>query len=427
MAMMAKPLAASLARRGIHYGWAMAAVTFLTMLVTSGTVGAPSVLIVPLEQEYGWNPAEISPALAVRFVLYGLIGPFTAALLNRYGLRPITLTALGLIACGLLGALVMTQPWHLMLCWGLVVGVGTGLTALVLGATVATRWFTTRRGLVVGLLTASAATGQLIFLPLLADITERFGWRAAVMLLCVMLALAAVAVLMVMCDRPADLGLRPYGDTALSPPPAGPVTTTIFVAPLQALAWASRNWTFWVLFATFFVCGLSTNGLFQTYFVAMCGDYGLLAVGAAGILALMGVFDFVGTIASGWLSDRYDNRWLLFWYYGLRGLSLLFLPYTGFDFYGLSLFAVFYGLDWVATVPPTVKLAAARFGPERSNMVFGWIFAGHQLGAGAAALGGGFAKTAFASYLPAFVIAGALCLAAAGLVLTVRRVVAARA
>lgn len=415
-------LAALLARRGVHYGWVMAGVTFLTMLVTAGTVGAPSVLIVPLEQEFGWDPAEISAALAIRFVLYGLMGPFTAALLNRYGLRPVTVTALGLIGAGLLGALVMTEVWQLVLFWGVVVGFGTGLTALVLGATVATRWFSARRGLVVGLLTASTATGQLLFLPLLAELTARLGWRAAVVLICVMLALAALAVLLLMRDRPADLGLLPYGDiVAPAAPPVANGGLALFTGPLQALREASGSGTFWVLFGTFFICGLSTNGLFQTYFVAMCGDYGLLAVSAAGILALMGAFDFLGTIGSGWLSDRYDNRWLLFWYYGLRGLSLLYLPFTGFSFLGLSLFAVFYGLDWIATVPPTVKLTAARFGRERANLVFGWVFAGHQLGAATAAFGGGLSKTALASYLPAFFIAGLFCLLAAGLALTLRR------
>src|SRR4029077_4305542 len=142
-------------------------------------------------------------------------------------------------------------------------------------------------------------------------------------------------------------------------------------------------------FFTFFICGASTNGLIQTHFVALCGDFGIVPVGAASVLALMGAFDFLGTIGSGWLSDRFDNRWLLFWYYGLRGLSLLYLPFTGFSVYGLSLFAMFYGLDWIATVPPTVRLTAQRFGPERANLVFGWIFAGHQLGAASAAFGAG--------------------------------------
>lgn len=296
--------------------------------------------------------------------------------------------------------------------WGLVVGFGTGLTAMVLGATVATRWFTKRRGLVMGLLTASTATGQLVFLPPLAHLTDLFGWRIALSLVLGMILVAAVAVLALMRDRPSDVGLMPYGTTQAPPPPIQAVTLMAMLAsPLLALRDASRSATFWVLFGTFFVCGASTNGLVQTHFVSLCGDYGLAAVTAAEMLAMIGVFDFVGTVGSGWLSDRFDSRWLLFWYYGLRGLSLIYLTYSDFSFYGLSIFAIFYGLDWVATVPPTVKLAADRFG-DRANLVFGWIFAGHQLGAGAAAFGAGFIRTFYQTYLPAFFIAGLLCLVA---------------
>ncbi len=420
--MISDRIADRLAQRGIHYGWVVAATTFLTMLVTAGAVGAPGVLIVPLQTEFGWTAEAISTALAIRLVLFGLMGPFAAAFMNRFGLRPVALSALGLILAGLGASLIMTGLWQLMLLWGVVVGVGTGLTALVLGATVATRWFTRRRGLVIGLLTASTATGQLVFLPLLAALTEAHGWRVALGVVLLAIALAAVAVLLLMRDRPADLGLPPYGEQAVVPAPAfRPGLAVLVLAPLEALRDAARTRTFWILFATFFVCGASTNGLVQTHFVALCGDYGIAAIGAAGLLAVIGVFDFIGTVGSGWLADRYDNRWLLFWYYGLRGLSLLSLPLTDFSLIGLSFFAVFYGLDWVATVPPTVKLTADRFGRERSNLVFGWIFAAHQLGAAAAAFGGGFSRTNFASYLPAFVAAGALCLVAAMLVLTLSR------
>ena len=413
--MISPAVAALLARRNIHYGWVVVAVTFLTMLVTAGAVGAPGVLILPLQQEFGWETSEISIALAIRLLLFGLMGPFAAALMNRYGVRRMALSALTLIAAGLLLSLAMTQVWQLILLWGFVVGFGTGLTALVLAATVATRWFSERRGLVVGLLTASSATGQLVFLPLLANLTERIGWRPAVTLVCGLLGLAALLVLAFMRDRPSDLGLSAYGEKqgAAAPPRVAGATS-----PITALRDAMRTREFWILFGTFFICGASTNGLIQTHFIPLCADYGLAAVGAASVLALMGVFDFFGTVGSGWLSDRYDNRWLLFWYYGLRGLSLLYLPFTEFSFTGLSLFAVFYGLDWIATVPPTVKLTAMKFGRERANLVFGWIFAGHQLGAAAAAFGGGLSRTALDTYLPAFFAAGGLCLIAASLVLT---------
>ncbi|WP_375780516.1 MFS transporter [Bradyrhizobium sp. ma5] len=420
--MISNWLASALARRNIHYGWVMVAVTFLAALISAGTVGAPGVFIVPLQKEFGWSTAEISSALSIRFILFGLMAPFAAALMNRYGLRNVTLAAQLIVVSGLLASLAMTQVWQLVLLWGVVIGIGTGMTALVLGATIATRWFVARRGLVIGMLTASVATGQLAFLPLLATITERYGWRVALGLVCVMLGVAAFAVLMVMRDRPSDVGLRPFGDEGTAPLPVPPLATApIMAAALGTLRDSSKSSVFWILFATFFVCGASTNGLVQVHLIPMCLDYGIPQVQAASLLAAMGIFDFFGTIISGWLSDRFDNRKLLFWYYGLRGLSLLYLPYSDFTFYGLSLFAMFYGLDWIATVPPTVRLTAQRFGAERANLVFGWIFAGHQLGAGAAAFGAGLSRTLYASYLPAFFIAGALCVIAALSVLAISR------
>ncbi|WP_441229426.1 MFS transporter [Tardiphaga sp. 215_C5_N2_1] len=415
-------LSTALARRNIHYGWAMIAVTFVTALVSAAAVGAPGVFIVPLQKEFGWSTAEISSAMSIRFVLFGLMAPFAAALMNRYGLRNVTLIALLVVAASLILSLGMTQVWQLMALWGVAVGIGTGMTALVLGATVAARWFSARRGLVVGILTASAATGQLIFLPILASITEHSNWRWALALMCVMLAIAALGVLLVMRDRPSDIGIRPYGDTSTEPLAVPPLNTSpIMAAALGALRDAAQTKVFWILFATFFICGASTNGLVQVHLIPMCLDFGIPQIQAAGLLAAMGVFDFVGTIASGWLSDRYDNRYLLFWYYGLRGLSLLALPFTDFSFYGLSLFALFYGLDWIATVPPTVRLTASKFGPERAGLVFGWIFAGHQLGAATAAFGAGLSRTVLLSYLPAFFAAGALCIIAALIVLAISK------
>jgi sugar phosphate permease len=420
--MISNWLSAALARRNIHYGWVMVGVTFLTALISAGTVGAPGVFIVPLQQEFGWTTAEISSALSIRFILFGLMAPFAAALLNRYGLRNVALSAQMIVAAALLASLAMTQVWHLMLLWGVVIGIGTGMTALVLGATIATRWFVARRGLVVGIMTASVATGQLVFLPLLASLTERYGWRIALGLVCVMLGVSALLVLLMLRDRPSDVGLRPSGDTGTEPLPAPPPNTKpIMAAALGTLRDASSTRVFWLLFATFFVCGASTNGLIQVHLIPMCADFGIPQVQAASLLAAMGIFDFFGTIISGWLSDRYDNRYLLFWYYGLRGLSLLFLPFSDFTFYGLSLFAMFYGLDWIATVPPTVRLAAQRFGAERANLVFGWIFAGHQLGAGTAAFGAGLSRTLLATYLPAFFVAGALCIAASLMALAISR------
>jgi MFS family permease len=415
-------LAEILSRRNVHYGWVVVGVTFVTLLVTSAAMGMPGVLIVPLEKEFGWDNAQISSALAIRIMLFGLFGPFAAAFMNRFGVRRVIMFAMALIAGGLLASLAMTQVWQLILLWGIVVGVGTGLTAMVLAATVATRWFNYRRGVVIGMLAASNATGQLVFLPLIAELATRLGWRAALVFVAVMLAFVAFVVSLLMHDRPSDLDLPLYGESKITPPPAeGVGLVSLLMAPVNMLKDAARVPIFWVLFGTFFVCGCSTNGLIQTHFITLCHDYGLPAVTAASVLAMMGIFDFFGTIGSGWLSDRFDNRWLLFWYYGLRGLSLLYLPFTDFTFYGLSLFAVFYGLDWIATVPPTLKLTADRFGPEKAGMVFGWVFAGHQIGAASAAFGAGLVRTEYSTYLPAFFVAGALCLISAALVLTVRK------
>jgi predicted MFS family arabinose efflux permease len=419
--MISNWLSVRLASRGIHYGWAVVAVTFLTALASAASISAPGVFIVPLEQEFHWSNAEISSALSIRLLLYGLVAPFAAALLNRYGLRNVVVCALTTIITGLVLSLFMTEVWQLILLWGFVVGLGTGMTALVLGATVAARWFKARRGLVVGILTASTATGQLLFLPVMAKLTELYSWRAATVALCALMALAGLSVLLVMRDRPSDLALRPFGDDGSEPVAPPPAHAPITSAALGALKQASQSRTFWVLFLTFYICGASTNGLIQTHFITLCADYSIPATGAATLLAAMGIFDFVGTIASGYLSDRYDNRWLLFWYYGLRGFSLVLLPFTDFTFYGLSLFAVFYGLDWIATVPPTVRLTVSTFGAERTNLIFGWIFAGHQLGAASVALGAGLSRTYLLSYLPAFFTAGLLCLIASVAVLSIRR------
>lgn len=420
--MISNWLSARLASRDIHYGWAVVAATFLTTLASAASISAPGVFIVPLEQEFHWSNAEISSALSIRLLLYGLVAPFAAALINRYGMRNVVVCALTTIISGLVLSLFMTEVWQLIMLWGFVVGLGTGMTALVLGATVAARWFTARRGLVVGMFAASTATGQLLFLPVMAKLTELYSWRVATVALCVLMAVAGLSVLLVVRDRPSDLAMRPFGDDGTTPivPPA-PANAPIASAALGALKEASTSRVFWVLFFTFYICGASTNGLIQTHFITLCADYAIPATGAATLLAMMGIFDFVGTILSGWLSDRYDNRWLLFWYYGLRGLSLVALPFTDFTFYGLSVFALFYGLDWVATVPPTVRLSASTFGAERTNLMFGWIFAGHQIGAASVALGAGLSRTYLSSYLPAFFTAGLLCLIASLAVLSIRR------
>ncbi len=421
--MFAAPLAAALARRGIHYGWVMVALTFLIALSSAGALGVLGALMLPLQRETGWDISAISGALALRLLLFGLMAPFAAALLQRYGLRRMVALALAFVVAGLLLSTRMTEVWELWLYWGAITGIGTGMTAMVLGATVANRWFVARRGLVLGFLTAANATGQLAFLPLGAWLAQNDGWRVA--LLPGLFACGVAAALMLLFGRnhPSELNLPAYGEDRVAPPAppgANPVRTAFVV-----LAEAAQTRIFWILFVTFMICGLSTNGLIQTHFIPLCADFGMAEVQAASVLALIGLFDFIGTIGSGWLSDRYDNRKLLFWYYGLRGLSLLWLPSSAFSLYGLAFFAVFYGLDWVATVPPTVKLAGAAFGREKAPIVFGWVFTAHQLGAALAAGLGGLSRDVLASYLPAFYLAGAACLVAAVLALTVRRPAAA--
>ncbi|GJD59237.1 MFS transporter [Methylobacterium dankookense] len=405
---------------GLHYAWVMAGITFLVLLIGAGIRATPGILIVPLEREFGWSTATISAAVAVNIFLYGLIGPFAVAIIERFGLRRSVACALLILAAGTAATIFMRASWQMVALWGILVGSGTGMVANVLGATVAGRWFGKHRGLVVGLLTASSATGQLVFLPLLANIVVDHGWRA------VALTVAATAlglvplVVLLMRDRPADLGLPRYGESVIQPAPKTGINPAR--RALQGLAMGLRNRDFWLLAGTFFVCGASTNGLIGTHLIPACLDRGIPEVTAAGMLALMGICDLLGTTASGWLTDRVDARKLLAWYYGLRGLSLIFLP-QAFDgsLYGLSLFAVFYGLDWIATVPPTVSLAGKAFGEENAALMFGWIAAAHQIGAAAAAWGAGLVRTGTGDYASAFVSAGFLCLVAAAMALMIGR------
>ena len=409
-----------MARRRPHAAWIVLAVTFFALLAGAGIRATPSVLIVPLEEEFGWTRSTISLAISVNIFLYGLMGPFAGGLMQRLGIRRTTLGALALLATGVALATQVTRPWQLVLVWGLLVGAGSGMVALVLGATVVNRWFTARRGLAMGLLTASTATGQLVFLPLLATIIRDHGWRAATLVMAGAAAVAIPIVALFLRERPADLGIPPFGGERVEPA-AGRGANPARVA-LAALGEGVRSRDFWLLTATFFICGASTNGLIGTHLIPAAHDHGIPEVRAASLLALMGVFDLVGTTGAGWLSDRWSSRWLLAWYYGLRGLSLFFLPFAlGGSETGLWVFAVWYGLDWIATVPPTLRLATDAFGAERAPIMFGWIAAGHQVGAALTAFGAGWIRTTLGDYRLAFWSSGALCLLAAALALQVGR------
>jgi predicted MFS family arabinose efflux permease len=406
-------------RLGDNYVFVVVAVVFLALMVSAGLRATPGVLILPLETAFGWDRASISLAAAVGIFLYGLMGPFGAALMLRFGIRRTVLCALGLMAASSAASALMTSRWQLVLCWGVLSGLSTGCVAVVLGATIVNRWFVKHRGVVMGAMTASAATGTLIFLPALAAIAQNHGWRPVVLTVaCCALALIPL-VWWLLPERPGDIGLNRYGASADAPPEDG--TRNPLSAALGALASAIRRRDFWYLFATFFICGFTTNGLVGTHLIALCGDHGIAEVRAAGLLAMMGVFDLIGTTASGWLTDRYDPRKLLFMYYSLRGAALVYLPYSNFSFTSLSVFAVFYGLDWIATVPPTLRLTTEAFGESAAAMVFGWILAGHQLGAACAAFMAGYLRTLQGDYVDAFVFAGSTGIIAAALALLIGR------
>jgi predicted MFS family arabinose efflux permease len=404
---------------GQKYAFVVAGVIFLALLAAAGVRAAPGVLILPLGKAFGWSRDTISLSAALGIFLYGMVGPFAAALMQAVGIRRTLIGALTLMTVSISASAWMTQPWHLMLTWGVFSGLGSGCVAIVLGATVVNRWFVTHRGLMMGLLTASTATGTLAFLPALAAIAEHGGWRPVIWTVAAGCALLIPLAWWLLPERPADIGLRPYGATEDEVDTA-PRRNLLTIA-IGTLVTASRQRTFWFLFATFFICGFTTNGLIGTHFIAMCGDHGIPEVRAASLLAMMGAFDLIGTTLSGWLTDRYDPRKLLFVYYGLRGLSLIWLPYSDFSLTSLSLFGLFYGLDWIATVPPTLRLATEAFGDRDAPVVFGWVAAGHQIGAASAAFFAGALRTQNGDYLQPFVVAGVTGLIAAGLALMIRR------
>jgi len=421
LAKFQQQLAARIGRR-FHYGWLALVVTFLVLLAAAGSRATPGVLMLPLEHEFGWSRATISLAISINIALYGLAGPFSAAAMQRFGVRPTVLGALAVLGGGVALTSLMTAPWQMVLLWGVVVGSSTGVLALTLSATIVGRWFVQHRGLAMGILTASTATGQLVFLPMLAAIAEHHGWRPVVLVVAAALFLVWPLVMFLLPEHPAQLTLRPIGAADSTPIVAPAASGNPIVTAFSTLSQAARHRDFWLLFFSFFICGASTNGYIGTHFIAMCADHGFSEVHGASILASMGVLDLFGTTLSGWLSDRFNSRVLLFWYYGLRGLSLIYLPYAfGFDFFGLPVFALFYGLDWIATVPPTVRLANDVFGPRAAPVVFGWVVAGHQLGAATAVLGAGLMRASLGNYTLASMISGGLCLIASFLVLRIHR------
>ena len=409
-----------LTRQNIHYGWVMAGLVFLMTIFSSSIASTPQLIVLPITEEFGWQISDVTNSIGIMFVVLACFAPFSGALMLKIGVGNVVLCAMALHVTGLGLTLYAFETWHLLFTIGIFMGAASGIIGLGLAATVATRWFVKRRGLVVGILTAAFAAGQLIFMPFMAWVTTIADWRYAVAIPILGALVSAVLFLLLSRDWPAELKLAPFGETEIFEPPQndgkGVVATSFSV-----LADSTKHPAFWILAGTFFICGLSSNGIVGQHFIPFCADNNVGIVAASSYLAVMGFFNFIGTMGSGWLSDRYDNYKLLMWYYGLRALSLLYLPFSGFEFYTLILWAIFFGLDFIATVPPTVRLTSRYFGTVNGPVLFGWIFAAHQLGAAVAASTAGWSRDTLATYLPSFIGAGLFSLLAVAMIMVFKR------
>jgi MFS family permease len=405
----------------MHYAWIVLVVVFCAMLAGVGVRAAPGVMILPLQRAFGWDVSTISGAVSVNIILLGVLGPFLTGLVDVVGLKRTIIGCMALLAIATGLSIFMTAPWQLFLTWGLLVGIGSGAGAVGIAAAVANRWFTERNGLAMGLLSAANAAGQLIFLPLLAMLAESYGWQAVAGAVTLTIAAMLPLLMILLPESPAEIGLGPYGSVAA---PRSPVRAgNPFTVAFHGLFRAVRSGDFWLLALSFGVCGFSTNGLINTHLIAFCADRGISEIHGASFLAVIGVFSLIGSAGSGWLCDRFNPRVLLFWYYSLRGLSLIAVPFSQFDIVSLSLFSIFYGLDWVATGPATFALTNEVFGRKDTPVIIAWIFAFHQIGGALAAFGAGTVRSETGDYLLAFVTSGVACLLASLIVLRVTRAV----
>ena len=404
-----------------YYGWVVLTLSFLTTLTAAGIRAAPTVLIHPFEREFGWNRATISSAISINLLLFGVAAPISGWLLDRFGPRRVMMGSLSLLIVGVSVTTIMREFWQLVLLWGLVVGLGAGGVGSVLSATVANRWFVARRGLVLGILNSASSTGQLIFLPMLMAVIVQAGWRVG-SLIPVVVALALIPLIFFwMCDDPADIGLEPYG-AGENVAPSGRLASLRGVPSSSAsisLREVFSSSTFWLLAGSFFICGGTANGLIGTHLIPHEIDHGIPQVTAATLLGVMGGLNFIGTVLSGWMTDRIEPRKWLSMVFALRGLSLFILPFVQ-DFSGLLFFAVIYGLDWFATVPPTVALTVDTFGKQSVGRVYGWIFLSHQLGAAIMASAAGAIRVWLGDYQMAFLAGGSIAMVAALLALQIR-------
>ena len=416
--MLATHLKKYLERFGVHYAWVMATIAFLFSIVAPAVGSVPQILILPITEAYGWDIPDFSLATGLMYLVIAIMCPFGASLMLKFGVSKIVYIAVSLEVLGLLCTIFSYEKWHLLFSIGLFLGAASGIIGLSLAATVATRWFTARRGLIIGILTSAFAAGQLIFIPFMAWITITYDWRLAVLPGLIGAVLCGVFLLFSK-DWPSELDLPAYGDKEVFQPPTDNVANVLFMT-FTSLADGIKHPAFWILATTFFICGLTSTGIVGQHFIPFCADNNVGIVVASSYLALMGIFNFIGTTTSGWLSDRYDNYKLLAIYYGFRGFSLLYLPYGNFSIYELTLWAIFFGLDFIATVPPTVRLSGQYFGTVNGPLIFGWIFAAHQGGAAFAAYGAGISRDFFISYVPAFLMAGLACFVATGLIMYFR-------
>ena len=403
----------------VHYAWIVLGVMFLATLCGMGVRSAPGVIIVPLERAFGWSVATISGAISLNILLLGLLGPVMTGLMEGFGLKRTLLLCLALMLAGTGLSVFMTAPWQLYATWGLMVGIGSSAGAIGMATAVVNRWFVTQRGLAIGIMISANAAGQLIFLPLLAGLSERYGWQSVGIAVSLTIAALIPLLILLLPESPARVGLLALGATA--PPPEQFGSRNPVIVALRGFRRGARSVDFWLLVGSFSICGFSANGLVGTHLIAYCVDHGLTEVLAASVVASLGLFSLIGATASGWLTDRYNPRVLLFWIYGLRGLSLLALPFTHFDVLSLTIFAVFYGLDWVATGPPTFALTNEVFGERDAPVIISWIYCGHQVGGALAALGAGSVRGLTGSYMMAFLASGLACMMAAMLVLRVTR------
>ncbi|MCM3588357.1 MFS transporter [Mesobacillus maritimus] len=407
----------------VHYSWMILAITFFSIIVAGIAVSSSGVFIDSFETEFGWDRSMIALSFAISLFLYGISGPFMAALLEVIGIKKMMLISMSTLLTGCLLTFIMSEPWHLMIIWGILIGLGSSLFLTVVSPYVSNHWFEKRRGLAVGILTASTATGQLILLPILASIIERYSWRPAIGLIVTLSSIMLIIIFLLMKNSPKEIGLLPYGREEETQENIESSKGNPIVLAFNGLFQAVKVKEFWLLAGSFFICGLSTSGLIGTHFISYCISFGIPLVTAASLLSFMGVFNLVGTTLSGWLSDRFDNRWLLFWYYSLRGASLVFLPFALVEgsFPLIAIFTVFYGLDWIATVPPTINISRQIFGIQQSGIIYGWIFAAHQVGAATAAYGGGLIYKFLNTYTWAFVLAGFFCVFASLFVIVIKK------